>query len=63
MTQPAQSSQREPTIEEMRRDLYGAGWTDSCAGTVWTTPWGTMHRGPHLAWHIWAGTPMCKPKE
>jgi len=53
----------EPTIDQMKQDLWAAGWTDSFHGTLWTTPSGHAYMGPHKAWHIWAGVPMCEPKE
>ena len=46
------------SIEQMKKDLYGGGWTSSHGGIVWMTPWGAQYYGPHLAWHKWAGTPI-----
>jgi hypothetical protein len=53
----------ERTIEGMKQDLLAGGWTPSFGGTLWTNPWGAMYIGPHLAWHKWAGTPMCSPHD
>jgi|GEM_PF-3628582 len=50
-----------PTIEEMERDLLRGGW-QMVHFSVWRSPRGDLFRGPHKAWHVWAGTPMCDPK-
>lgn len=50
----------EPTIEEMKSDLLGGGWI-KVRSDIWKAPWGALFYGPHKAWHIWAGTPMCEP--
>ena len=46
------------SIEQMKRDLLGGGWTPSHGGEIWTSLWGTSYRGPHKAWHVWARIPM-----
>lgn len=48
----------DPSIEQMKADLLGGGWIPSFAGTIWTSLWGSAYRGPHKAWHVWAGEPM-----
>ncbi len=50
----------EPTIEQMKTDLLCGGWTP-VHPWLWESPSGLLFRGPHLAWHKWAGTPMCDP--
>lgn len=45
------------SIERMQQDLLNGGWR-KVRFDLWETPWGVMYRGPHKAWHIWAGTPM-----
>lgn len=52
----------EPTIDEMIQDLYRGGWT-KVRFDLWESPSGLLYRGPHKAWHVWEGTPMCKPKD
>lgn len=38
-------------------DLLCGGW-ESVRHDIWRAPWGELYRGPHAAWHKWAGTPM-----
>ena len=45
----------------MESDLLGGGWT-RVRYDLWCSPSGTLYRGPHKAWHVWAGTPMCEPR-
>ena len=42
-------------------DLLRGGW-DCIHHDIWRSPSGQLFRGPHYAWHIWAGTPMCEPR-
>lgn len=54
----------ERTIEDMKDDLYSGGWElAGFNGTLWRSPSGVYYLGPHKAWHIWAGTPMCDPNQ
>lgn len=46
------------SIEKMKKDLIAGGWTPSHAGMIWTSLSGASYRGPHKAWHVWAGVPM-----
>ena len=48
----------ERTVDGMVADLLNGGW-DRIRHDLWRAPWGTLYRGPHRAWHVWAGTPMC----
>lgn len=48
------SCNNDPSIEQMEKDLTGAGWVRR-AGFIYETLWGTFYRGPHKAWHIWHG--------
>ena len=45
----------------MITDLLRGGW-DCIHHDIWRSPSGQLFRGPHYAWHIWAGTPMETPK-
>jgi hypothetical protein len=47
-------------IEEMKRDLWGGGWTEIRHDT-WEAPGGGFYRGPYKAWTIWAGVEIRKP--
>jgi hypothetical protein len=53
----------EVSIKQMIADLYGGGWepVKGFNGTLWQSLTGAIYRGPHKAWHVWAGTPMCDP--
>lgn len=55
------SCANDPNIEQMERDLIGGGWAPSHGGMAWTSLWGLVLRGPHRAWHYWAGEPMDLP--
>jgi hypothetical protein len=45
-------------IEQMVKDLKRGGW-EMVHHWLWRSPEGHLYLGPHKAWHIWAGTPMC----
>ena len=46
--------EEEPTIEEMKSELAGAGWVQESA-TVWRAPYGGLYRGPYGAWKALRG--------
>lgn len=52
---------KEVMPEDMEMQLSIAGWKKwHGQSTVWIHPQGGMFRGPHKAWHIMRGEPMCK---
>lgn len=43
-------------VERWRRELRAAGWEER-THFAWRAPNGSLHLGPHGAWHTMTGTP------
>ena len=52
---------KETVPEDMEKQLLAACWKKwHGMATTWIHPQGGMFRGPHKAWHVMRGEPMCK---